>query len=212
MGLNARRRETAKFLTNPRAMHAAVEACFPPHYDDKNPRSLWRLERVNNSVTLWLVSDRCPSFEHLQEQGGWSQEVTWETRNYDQLLDRLQRGQRYSFRLTANPVKDTLCEDGKKRRVPLFREEDQVNWLLTRSAKNGFSASNDEGAPTFAITESRQVRFRHDNSTVTLQKCTFEGVLSVSDPQLLRNALVSGIGKGKAYGLGMITLAPYSGG
>ncbi|MDR7353659.1 hypothetical protein J2S37_000197 [Corynebacterium felinum] len=37
-------------------------------------------------------------------------------------------------------------------------------------------------------------------------------MLSVSDPQLLRNALVSGIGKGKAYGLGMITLAPYSGG
>ena len=61
-----------------------------------------------------MVSPGVPSFEHLQEQAGWSQQQTWDTRDYSTLLDRLLRGQRYYFRLTANPVVATRV-DGKQK-------------------------------------------------------------------------------------------------
>ncbi|WP_245803065.1 type I-E CRISPR-associated protein Cas6/Cse3/CasE [Corynebacterium phocae] len=212
MQLNPRRRATGKFLSSPRTLHAAVESCFPPHYQDENPRILWRLERVGHEATLWMVSEKVPSFEPLQEQAGWENAVTWETRDYDQLLNRLLAGQRYRFRLTVNPVMEKFCDDDKKRRVALFREEDQIDWLLRRADQLGIklTTADDDAKPTFAVRESRSMRFRHEKRTVTLQRCTFEGALEVTDPELLRKALVGGIGKAKAYGFGLLTLAPYN--
>ena len=42
---------------------------------------------------------------------------------------------------------------------------------------------------------------------MTLALATFEGVLEVTDPDALRHGLVHGIGRGKAYGCGLMTLA-----
>ena len=37
---------------------------------------------------------------------------------------------------------------------------------------------------------------------------TFDGSLTVTDPEKLRHALSNGIGRAKGYGCGMLTLAP----
>ena len=55
--------------------------------------------------------------------------------------------------------------------------------------------------------ERSLVEFRRGNGLVRLSIATFEGVLEVSDPQALRHAVVNGIGRGKAYGCGLLTLA-----
>ena len=44
--------------------------------------------------------------------------------------------------------------------------------------------------------------------TITVSVATFEGVLIVTDPENLRSALTAGIGPAKAYGCGLLTLAP----
>ena len=38
---------------------------------------------------------------------------------------------------------------------------------------------------------------------------TFEGILTVTDPELFCRALTEGIGRGKAYGMGMMTVMAY---
>ncbi|WP_258184643.1 MULTISPECIES: type I-E CRISPR-associated protein Cas6/Cse3/CasE [unclassified Bifidobacterium] len=43
---------------------------------------------------------------------------------------------------------------------------------------------------------------------MTLASATFDGVLVVDDPDLLRHALVEGIGRAKGYGFGLMTLVP----
>lgn len=215
MHLNGQRRGTAKFLANPKTMHAAIESCFPQHDLESNPRTLWRLERSGGKITLWLVSDRKPSFEVIQEQAGWSEYPSWETRDYTLLLDRLTTGQQYQFRLTANPViarrkpKQPGNKKAKQERIPLVKKDQQIQWLLDRASQSGFAASLD-AQPTFMVTESKQYRFAHENTRgVTLLKCQFDGMLTITDPGLLRDALTQGIGKAKAYGLGLLTLAPY---
>jgi hypothetical protein len=210
MALNGRRRHTALLLSNPQKMHAAVESCFYNDDEAQNPRSLWRVERHQHRVALWLMSTKVPSFELLQEQAGWSAEPTWETREYDPLLNRLMRGQQYQFRLTVNPTKDSVCADGQKRRLGIFRETDQIQWLLDRQTELGFQVSKDE-VPTFAVSRSDRVRFRKNDGkgpTVTLQSCQFDGLLEVNDPEKLKAALTNGVGRAKAYGFGLLTLAP----
>ncbi|MGO4759027.1 type I-E CRISPR-associated protein Cas6/Cse3/CasE, partial [Streptomyces sp. 2MCAF27] len=54
----------------------------------------------------------------------------------------------------------------------------------------------------FAKAESGR---RHE---VTLTAVTFDGRLRVTDPDALRRTLTSGLGKAKAYGCGLMTLAP----
>ena len=42
---------------------------------------------------------------------------------------------------------------------------------------------------------------------VTINRTVYEGVARVTDPDALRRALVAGIGRSKAYGCGLMTLA-----
>ena len=41
---------------------------------------------------------------------------------------------------------------------------------------------------------------------MTLLAVTYEGVLQVTDPEAFRNLLCQGMGRGKAYGLGLLTV------
>ncbi|MEV5086000.1 type I-E CRISPR-associated protein Cas6/Cse3/CasE, partial [Streptomyces sp. NPDC056159] len=66
------------------------------------------------------------------------------------------------------------------------------------------------------VRDKRALAFDKSHSTVqggrrapvSLVTVTFDGRLEVTDPQLLRRALTQGIGKAKAYGCGLLTLAP----
>jgi CRISPR system Cascade subunit CasE len=43
---------------------------------------------------------------------------------------------------------------------------------------------------------------------VTLVTVTFDGRLEITDPEALRRTLTQGIGRARAYGCGLLTLAP----
>lgn len=114
---------------------------------------------------------------------------------------------RLRFCLRANPVKTIRDEQRldrrgqpKRVRVPLIREEDQLNWLNRKLT----------GA---AVLEAAQVMteqplyFRKDSMHGKIQPVRFEGLLTVADPQSLLALLSQGIGPGKAMGCGLLSLA-----
>ena len=78
-------------------------------------------------------------------------------------------------------------------------------WLLERAQKHGFSLDPEE----FTVTKVRWLHFpkaREGGRLVTLLAVTYEGTLRVTDPELFQALLVNGIGRGKAYGLGLMTV------
>lgn len=223
MYLNPRRRQTGRFLRDPQALHAAVESAFPPSVDAG--RTLWRLDRDGDEAKLLILSSRAPSLEHLQEQAGWQNEETWETRDYDQLLRRLVKGQRYAFRLTANPVHTATLPSGVKRRVAHVSVPYQLLWLAQRAEQIGvrfldergdlvpLTDENTErpaGMTGVQISQREKLRFRRGTHDVTIVRARYEGGLEIDDVDLLREALVHGVGRAKAYGCGLMTLAPFS--
>lgn len=216
MYLNPRRRQTIRFQRDPESLHAAVESAFPPGAPGAgDARKLWRLDLEGNQAKLLILSARVPSLEHLQEQAGWATEQTWESREYEPLLARITKGQRYAFRLAANPVHTVTGDDGVKRRLAHVSVGHQLRWLEERAEAIGvsFGVADSEGTdpdPTSAVRVSfrETVRFRRGEQRVTLARTRFDGMLEVENAERLRTALISGIGRGKAYGCGLLTLAP----
>ncbi|GAA1740598.1 type I-E CRISPR-associated protein Cas6/Cse3/CasE [Luedemannella helvata] len=210
---NPARRGARKLLTSPQAMHAAVRAGFadPDDHQRGDARTLWRLDSSGpGAVHLFIVSPGRPDLTHLVEQAGWPTTDTWVVREYDGLLDSLEAGQRWAFRLTANPTHSgRKSADAKEtQRFGYLRQEEQVRWLLGRAGKLGFVvAPQADGAPNVVVGRRETVTFKRGMGTVTLTTATFDGVLQVTDGDAFRRALTGGIGPAKAYGCGLLTLA-----
>lgn len=210
MYLNGQRRHTRELLANPQMMHAAVLSSFPPgsSTSDEGGRVLWRIDQTRDTTALYIVSPAVPSLEHLQEQAGWSQEQSWQTSDYTPMLNRVITGQKYAFRLTANPVHTVTVEDGRSRRLAHLTPEHQLRWLLDRQEQLGVSLVDSDDNPTATSTRSTRMVFNRNKRRVTIQQVTFDGILEVTAAENLRTVLTAGIGKARGYGCGLLTLAP----
>lgn len=200
--INAARRRGRVLLGSPQAMHAAVLESFPQD-DAERGRVLWRVDHDAHRRWLYVVSRPAPDFAHIVEQAGWpTTQDTWAVRPYGSLLDRLDAGQEWAFRLTANPSR---VHQGK--RYGHVTVAQQLDWLLSRTPHWGFAVPDRDGVPDVVVHDRRTDRFHRNNQVVTIAKATYDGVLAVTDPALLRTALVDGVGRAKGYGCGLLTLA-----
>ena len=214
--VNPARRGSRKLLSSPHALHAAILSGFPPDLGHPDPtlegRVLWRLDRgLDHSTLLYISSPTPPDLTHLVEQAGWPTTQAWETRDYEPMLSRLEAGQRWAFRLTANPVRHVRTQDSDAKTKPRghVTADQQLGWLLSRTATLGIDVHPpQEESPAVLVSDRRTTRFGRNGSTVTLVTATFDGRLHVTDASLLRQALVNGVGRAKGYGCGMLTLAP----
>ncbi|MFE7115400.1 type I-E CRISPR-associated protein Cas6/Cse3/CasE [Streptomyces sp. NPDC057654] len=231
--LNPRRQGAIKLIGNPRALHALIMGCFPDQPptppDQPSPRILWRLDGDDTRrPILWTVSPTRPDLTQLIEDAGWptAQTPQWESKPYTPLLDRLQTGQRYAFRLTASPThrQPSPGPNQRGRRIPHTTARHQLRWLTDKAPHHGFTippagTPHDIG-PDGEVPLQLQLRHRakntfakHDHHNqpirVALTTATYEGTLHITDPQALRTLLTTGIGQGRAYGCGLLTLAPH---
>lgn len=214
---NTQRLGARKILSSPQATHAAVLSSFGGELpsEPSGKRVLWRVDHTSrDEVFLYLVSPSRPDLTHLVEQAGWPTTQTWETKDYTPLLDRLAEGQAWGFRLTANPVHSVRVKDGQPtKRTAHVTPRHQMGWLLQRQEQLGFEIPVREGTHDLVVHNSRNHRFPKTERTgqrnrVPMVSVTFDGRLRVTDPDALRGALTTGIGRAKAYGCGLLTLAP----
>ncbi|WP_237185355.1 type I-E CRISPR-associated protein Cas6/Cse3/CasE [Rothia nasimurium] len=214
--INPQRREARKLIASPQAMHAAVLSAFPPDVQaSADSRVLWRLDVKGPSYTLYVQSPEEPDLRHIQEAAGWESRPA-EVAHLGKLLASLREGQAWSFRLTGNPVKSLPVENGKRGRVvPHVTAEQQLGWLVHKAPQWGFRVAegSEPGSYLAAVTSRSDQRFSranpHDDgrrASVTLRQTQFDGALVITDVDLFRESILKGMGKGKAYGCGLLTI------
>lgn len=194
-------------LSSPNILHGAVEQSFA----GKDSRKLWRVDWLNDSCYLLVLSEKEPDFTHIVDQFGYpSSKRSWETKNYNALLSRLQIGQEWHFRLRANPTRSSFNDKNKASgRGKVFAhvtQEQQRQWLLLKSKSCGFKLEEND----FEIVQTQWIKFskgKDNNRQVTLRTASFEGKLTITNLKGFTDTLVSGIGRAKAYGCGMLTIA-----
>lgn len=221
--LNPTRRGTRTLVGSPQAMHAAVMGSHPGATDSPEGRVLWRLDRHGgHDLELFVVSPSRPDFTGIVEQAGWPAAATWDTTEYDRLLRRLVAGQFWRFGLTANPVHSVSAArdpSGRGKVLPHVTVAHQGQWLLKNAERWGFDLPGMTEETAGNIVRGREVAAfgrkaagvggstprRH---RVEITRADYSGVLQVTDADRLRSALVQGMGRAKAYGCGLMTLAP----
>ncbi|GIH68387.1 type I-E CRISPR-associated protein Cas6/Cse3/CasE [Sphaerimonospora thailandensis] len=220
--VNTARVGARQLLSSPQRLHAAVMSSFAeiPVTGDDGPRVLWRVDATSRAETyLYIVGPAKPDLTHLVEQAGWPDTGRWETYDYAPLLDRLSTGDRWSFRLTANPVHTARRRDDEPTKItPHVGLRHQSRWLLQRQEGAGFKVMEKpqqqrlipEGDEyELVIHNRRQLNFGKggQQQRVSLVTVTFDGLLEVTDPDAFRRTLTRGLGRAKAYGCGLMTLA-----
>lgn len=109
-------------------------------------------------------------------------------------------GSVFSFRLFASPTKKVAREGKISGRVFLRSADERAQWLQRQSEKCGFSLNG------FYEEERTEVIGHKGKNVIRYTGVVFTGSLTVVSPELFRKAYCSGIGPGKAYGLGMLML------
>lgn len=120
-----------------------------------------------------------------------------------------QAGQQLRFRLMANPVKKV-----NGRRIPLSHRVQQSetdrtywDWLHRQADRCGFRVLSAQDAP-FRTAPNRQEQAHYEKHQIPHFGVRFDGVLEVTDPVALLDAVRGGIGPAKAFGFGLLSLAP----
>lgn len=175
-------RRRVRDLTHVGAYHAWVEESFPSELEQSiRTRKLWRIDRIQGKDYLIIVSKEKPNLKKLEKYGvvGSAQ-----TKHYQHFLDNIKTGCRMNFRVVLNPVISISSPDKSKRGVvkPHVTIEHQMDFLVKRSEKNGFSLVGE----SFSIVERGYEVFQKPEKPIRLSKVVYEGTLTVSDETLFK--------------------------
>lgn len=191
--LNPARKGTHQLVSNPRSLHAAIQKAFP----DNGDRILWWLDTSARDPQVFILSPTTPSVEHIIEQAGRANDSTGlVTKDYSPVLQSVSEGAVYRMQVDANITKSV-----QGKRVPLFREEDIEQWFNRQGENHGFKLVS-----TLSVIPKIPVIVRKDGYKVTLEHHLLDCKINVTDGEKFKQLIKSGLGRGKAYGLGMITL------
>jgi CRISPR system Cascade subunit CasE len=144
------------------------------------------------------------------------------------VLSKIQNGQVFSFRLRANPTKRVAKRDDpmQGKRVELRRESEQINWLIRKGEAMGEGVAGgfellkreikDLSGTTRMVpmvrvcSEGIKAGRKHDagrDRDMNHWAVLFDGLLRVTDKNAFMGTLIRGIGSGKAFGFGLLSIA-----
>lgn len=213
--LNLRDRSAQLDLADCRRLHCTILGGFP-HVSDEAARAalgvLYRVEFGASRPHILVQSSVVPDWSALHP--GYLAQPP-ETQEIDGVYAALHRGQQLRFRLRANPTKRVLRQEGwVGKRINLQREADQIAWLERKGLMGGFGLCQlraSGGVPSVQAASEPAAHGRREGRTLTFGSVQFDGELRVVDADLFRETLLRGIGSGKAYGFGLLSIAPVGG-
>ncbi|WP_353991098.1 type I-E CRISPR-associated protein Cas6/Cse3/CasE [Lacticaseibacillus paracasei] len=205
--VNTNDHQIFKHLTHLCAYHDWVERSFPREIAaGTRLRHLWRLDSLNGRDYLLVLSPDAPELAQLARYGVAG---TAQTKDYDPFVTALRQGQRLRFRLTANPTRAIATPGQRGHVAPHVTVAQQMAWLSERAAALGFELPIDDDGPQFQIVGRDYPALRRaQGKPVRLSRVSFEGTLVVSDLVRFKETLATGIGREKAFGMGLLTVIP----
>ncbi|MFS8882694.1 type I-E CRISPR-associated protein Cas6/Cse3/CasE [Synechococcus sp. R55.3] len=199
--LNERQLLVQRDLSNSHALHQRIMHGFPDQ-PTQTPRSDWCIlyRQEPDGYTVLVQSAIQPDWSRLPK--GYVQRDP-EVKTFDLTAEVLAKGKCFRFRLRANPSK----RDKKTHKiVGFFRFADQLEWLCRQGQRHGFEVLAAEGIPSPNIFGIK----KEIPGLVRIYTVLFQGILRVTDAEALVKAVQQGIGRGRSYGCGLLSLSKIS--
>lgn len=208
-----RHRDARRDLASAVGMHHRLMMLFP---DDLGPTArnnlgvLFRLEDgvgPTRSPQILLQSGERPDLNRLP--AGYS--TTAATKDITPLLELLTNGRTVRYRIDANAVRKpghtTRAATGAKPVIPLIGADADDWWARQAEERSGLKLITTHSTPLTAARGERS----QDKNQIKHARTRFEGTAVVTDHDTLRQRVTDGIGRGKSYGCGLLSLAPLTG-
>lgn len=202
--LNLHNRAVQRDLRDATEMHRTLMRLVPDGLGD-SPRLrsglLYRLDITQHATMLLVQATQALMPERLPDGYG---EI--EVKNLSPMFTALRSGMGVRYRITVNPVKrERLPVEQKNKRGPIVPLDgpDADQWWSRRATEAGLQLK------TLLPTPLDPAR-RHGKTATALKHSLirYDGTATVTEPAALTTALLAGIGRGKPYGAGLLTLAP----
>jgi CRISPR system Cascade subunit CasE len=197
--LNERDRKVRSDLSNAHNLHRSIMQAFPDGYQER-PRADWNIlfrQEVDSDVILVQSnSDAEPDWTQLPQ--GYL--VNHVIKPFNLQASQLKPGQIFQFRLKANPSKRDK-QSGKL--TGMFSQPDQEAWLARKATQSGFNVETIDVIPTPNLYGTKT----KGTSPIKIFTVLYQGTLQVSDPNLFFEAIRQGIGRGRSYGCGLLSIA-----
>ncbi len=197
MTINPRKRESALCLADRGRLHSKIENSF----SGARQRPLWRIDKGNGCYVLLILSNDIPDLAGIENEIGIGD---GETVPYDVYLNSVVTdGAILRFRVSVNP---TMRRSKDRATVPLN---------LKRTENHPYSAEDwltdrlkTAGSEPITVSLSKAESFRIKNGPGRVFNVTYDGILTVKNSELLKDAMQNGIGRKHAYGCGLLTVMP----
>jgi len=197
--LNLRSRAVQRDLASPHEMHRTVMGGFPDDLAAAAERVLYRLEPMERGNQIWLLVQS-------QLEPDWSGlDATYlvQTGRDNPAVKAFDLqpapGQRLTFRLRANPTRRLVQPAGKGKRIGIYKVDEQIQWLNRKAETGGFVIES--------VLPTQQQRADDRKRDLKFLSVQFDGILRVTDSEQFAMALANGIGSGKAFGFGLLSVA-----
>jgi CRISPR system Cascade subunit CasE len=191
-------------LANSAGMHRRIMSLFPDHIANA-PRAqlsvLYRLETTGTTTRLLVQSKIAPNGSTLP--AGYQIDRSIELRS---LHEQLEPGRAMRYRILANATKKVANGTNQGKRFALSFDDTQ-QWWQRKATEAGFELIEPPTLHPETISGSDKNEQGNGNDRIKLRPWRIDGVATITNPNALRQAIHDGIGRGKAYGCGLLTIA-----
>ncbi|MET7524682.1 type I-E CRISPR-associated protein Cas6/Cse3/CasE [Streptomyces sp900116325] len=206
---NLRHRDVRRDLASAVGMHHRLMMLFP---DDLGPTArnhlgvLFRIEDAagpTRSPQILLQSHQRPDSNRLPAGYG-----STTTKDISVLIGLLTTGLAVRYRIDANAVRKpghtTRAATGAKAVIPLSGADADEWWARQAEERSGLKLTTTHSTPLIAARGERH----QDKRQIKHARTRFEGTAVITDHTTLQQRILEGIGRGKSYGCGLLSLAP----
>lgn len=197
--LNTRHSQVHKELGNAHKFHQRIMQAFPDEESRDRPREDWHiLFRQEPDSDIVLVQSKIePDWSKLPDSYLCKPS---EPKQFYLNPEMLPEGSIFQFRLRANPSK----RDSKtKKTVGFYRRPDQLAWLERQGDRCGFRLLTADVIPSPNVFGIK----KKGSAPIRIATALFQGVLEVTAPEPFVSTVQYGLGRGKSYGCGLLSLA-----
>lgn len=202
---NPHSRDVQRDLRYAAEMHKTLMRMVPDQLGDAPRQQAGLLFRLDDTAdeSILLVQSTTPLAPDRLPPGYGTTQV----KSLAPMLAALRKDLCVRYRVTVSPVK---CErrtsaDGTLERGKLIpvKGPDADQWWQRKAEAAGLHLLTTLPTPA-----APAVSHPKDSRRVKHTLLRYDGTAAVTDPDALAHALLAGIGRGKSYGAGLLTLAP----
>lgn len=189
-------------ITDPYELHKAIYSLFSDvrsleEKQSSHPSGFLYADHGGDyqSKKILLLSNRPPA-EKIQDQYGEvvSKPISPEFLHYDT----------YRFKVIVNP---TWRDSTRRKLIPVKGREAIANWFIKRSQ---FSWGFEVVPSQLQVDHTEVLQFAAKSERlITLAQAQVQGVLKVKDRHVFIKSFSQGIGRGRAFGCGLLQIVPF---